>query len=338
MTSRLQELRHARRLATTLDGLARVHLLRTGVHMGLFEALREPKSGSELAERLGLAADLVSAWLRAVAAQGLVEREAERYRIGSFVTWLLDAPQASILHALLDQAAHGYGARLDSLPELMKGAERPEFGSPSESVRVAAITRLVEQSALRALSQVPRARSPSRVLDVGCGFGTFLAGLLRRYRDAQGLGIELDAAVAEEARRTLREAEISRRGEIRVGDFMTADLPKGTFDLVLINHGLHYFPAAERAALFRRARSRLSERGVLVIQTATLAQGPVARALGSASWLATADLYLRSHRNLHGLPDPDELRATLSQCGFRETGVVPIAAGGSLVYVYALPD
>jgi SAM-dependent methyltransferase len=307
------------------------------VHLGLFEALREARGAAELADRLGLAADLVAAWLRAAHAQGLVHERGERYRIGAFVTWLLDAPQATTLHALLDQAADGYGPLLASLPELLKGAERPEFGSSSEAVRVAAITRLVEKPALRALASVPGARSARRVLDVGCGFGSYLAGLLERYRDCQGIGIELDPGVAEEARRTLREAQVSRRAEIRVGDFMTMELPKGTFDLVLVNHGLHYFPPPERTALLRRARGRLSEGGTLAIQTAALPRGPVARAMGTASWIATADLYLRAHRNLYGLPDPEQLRAMLVECGFRETGIVPIASGRSLTYVWGIP-
>jgi SAM-dependent methyltransferase len=338
MLSRLAGLRHARRLAGALEGLAEVHLLRTGVHLGLFEALREPRSAGELSERLGLAPDLMAAWLRAVAAHGLVVREGERHRLGAFARWLLDSPHAVELHALLDQAASGYGLRLDALPELLKGAERPEFGGAAEALRVAAVTRLVEEAALRALDRVPRTRQARRVLDVGCGLGTFLAGLLRRYRDAHGVGIELDPALAEEARRRLREAEVSRRADVRVADFMTMDLPKGTFDLVLVNHGLHHFPPAERASLFRRARSRLSERGVLVLQTATPAQGLLARALGSASWMATADLYLRAHRNLYGLPAPGELRETLERSGFGETGVVPIRAGGAVVFVWGIPS
>jgi predicted butyrate kinase (DUF1464 family) len=59
--------------------------------------------------------------------------------------------------------------------------------------------------------------------------------------------------------------------------------------------------------------------------------------MGTASWIATADLYLRAHRNLYGLPDPEQLRAMLVECGFRETGIVPIASGRSLTYVWGIP-
>jgi SAM-dependent methyltransferase len=333
-----EDTRHARRLASTLDGFVRLYLLRTGVQLGLFEALREGRSPSELAENLGLAPDLVAAWLRAARAQRLVTRDGERFRAGSFATWLLDSPRSAELHALLDQAVLGFAPRLESLAALLKGGERPVFGSGSEALRAAAITRLVEARALQALARVPGARTARRVLDVGCGFGTYLAGLLRRYRDAHGLGIELDPHVAEEARRLLREAEVSRRGEVRVGDFMTMDLPKGTYDLILVNHGLHHFAPPERGALLRRARSRVSERGVLAIQTATPSSEPLARWLGSTGWVASLDLYLRAHRNLHGLPDVPELEAAFGQSGFRATGVVPILPGGSVVYVWGRPE
>ncbi len=330
----LEELRHARRLSSSLDGFARVYLMRAGVQLGLFEALREPRTASELAEHLGLVPDLVAAWLRAVHAQGLVKRDGDRFRLGSFAAWLLDSAHAAELHALFDQAAQGLGPRLDSLVALLKGGERPAFGSGPEALRAAAITRLVESRALQALARVPHARTARRVLDLGCGFGTYLAGLLRRYRDAHGLGIELDPQVAEEARRVLREAEVSRRGEIRVGDFMTMDLPKGTYDLILVNHGLHHFAPPERGALLRRARSRASEGGVLAIQTATPSADPLARWLGNAGWVASLDLYLRAHRNLYGLPDVRELEQALVQSGFAVTGVVPILPGGSVVYVW----
>jgi SAM-dependent methyltransferase len=333
----LDHVRHGRRLASTLDAFARLYLLRAGLQLGLFEALRESRSAVELAEHLGLAPDLVAGWLRAAAAQGLVRREADRFRLGSFAAWLLDSPRLAELQALLDQAALGVGPRLESLGALMKGGERPLFGAGAEALRAAAIPRLVEGRALQALARVPGARSARRVLDVGCGFGTYLAGLLRRYRDAHGLGIDLDPHVAEEARRVLREAEVSRRGEVRVGDFMTMDLPKGTYDLILVNHGLHHFAPPERGALLRRARSRVSERGVVAVQTATPSHDPLARWLGSAAWVASLDLYLRSHRNLYGLPEAGELETTLAQSGFATTGVVPILPGGAVVYVWGRP-
>lgn len=310
-------------------------MLRTGVRLGLFEALRVPQSPERLAERLGLEPDLVRAWAAVLQAQGWLRRRGDALALTSSAAWLLDAPEARALHDLLDEAVESLGERFAALPELMKGTVRPQFGAGEETERMAAIARLVEPRALRALDRVPGARRARYVLDVGCGQGSYLAGLLARYRDAQGVGIELDPAVAEQARERLREAEVSRRAEVRVGDFMTLELPKGAFDLILLNNDLHYFAPAERGALFRRARNRLAPDGVLAVQTPVVVSTPVARWVDLDEATALLDLVLRLHRNLHGLPDPKALHRVLQDSGFEETGEVAVLPGGAVRYVWA---
>ncbi|MCC6642135.1 MAG: class I SAM-dependent methyltransferase [Deltaproteobacteria bacterium] len=328
------DLLHGRTLAASFDAFARVHLLRAGVRLGLFEALRRPHDAGALADRLGLAGDLVASWLTASQRLGLVHATGAEYQITDFTRWILDAPEAPALQAMLDQVALGWGPRLLELPQLMKGADRPRFGNPEEAQRIAAAARAVEVRALAALARIPGVRSARRILDVGCGHGSYLAGFLVHYRDAQGVGVDLDPAVAEEARRRLREAEVWRRGEIRVGDFMTMDLPS-RFDLVLFNNNLHYFAPSEHAALLRRGASRLTPGGVIAIQTGVVESGPVARLLGTGAGMAIFDLYLRSHANLYGLPDLTALHESLRGAGFDETGEVVILPGGSSRYVWA---
>lgn len=328
----LDALRHRRRMAHVLESHAQVYLLRTGLALGLFEALRTPRGERELAERLALAPDLVGAWLRAAHAQGLLRLDGERYALDEFARALLDGGEA--YHAMLEQAAHSVGPVLDRLPELLKGSERPAFGTPEEAARAATTWRVVADRALAALAQVPGAAEARRVLDIGCGHGAYLVGWLGRHRDAHGVGIEIDAAVAEEARRHVREADVARRCEIRVGDFMNMELPPGTFDLVLLNNNLHYFAPGEHPALFRRVLERITAGGVLAIQSPVVSVNRVSRFLGTASASALLDLMLRSHRNLHGLPDPAAVESDLRAAGFADTGQLPVIPGGTAVYVW----
>lgn len=328
------DLIHGRTLASSFDAFARVHLLRAGLRLGLFEVLRRPHDADALASRLGLADDLVRSWLTASERVGLVHATPVGLQITDFTRWLLDAPEAAALHAMLDQVALGWGPRLEDLPQIMKGAQRPRYGSPDEAKRMAAASRAVEGRALAALARIPGARAARRVLDVGCGHGSYLAGFLTHYRDAQGMGVDLDPAVAEEARSRLREAEVWRRGEIRVGDFMTMELP-GRFDLILLNNNLHYFPPAEHGPLLRRVISRLTPGGVFAIQTGVVESGPVARLLGTGAGMAIFDLFLRTHANLHGLPDLAALHESLRLAGFESTGEVTVLPGGSSRYVWA---
>ncbi|RIL02591.1 MAG: hypothetical protein DCC71_16225 [Proteobacteria bacterium] len=334
MTSIFEAARHGRALAQALDAFAVVPLLRTGMRLGLFEALRTPLAAEALAERLGLAPDLVSAWARNLHAQGWLGKKGDAYRLAPATAWLLDAPEAASLQALLDHAVDTMASSLGALPDLLKGAERPVFGRGDEARRMAAITRLVEPRALRVLEQIPGARHPQRVLDVGCGRGDYLAGLLERYRDAMGLGIEIEPAVAEEARRRLAEADVTRRAEILVGDFRTMELPRGTFDLVLFNHNLHYFAPAERALLLRRAKSRLVDGGVLAVQTLVLTEGILPSLFGLQAGAALFDLLLRSHRNLHGLPEAAEVHQALRDAGFDTTGEVAVVPGGAVRFIW----
>lgn len=332
--SGLDDLTHGRTLAATFDAFARVHLLRVGLELGLFEALRRPLAAEALAAKVGLAEDLVRSWLIACERIDLVRAGREGHELADLTRFLLDSPEAPALRALLDQVALGWGARFQELPQLLKGAARPRFGSPEETRRIAAASRVVEKRALAALARIPGTSRARRVLDIGCGHGTYLAGFLARFRDAQGVGVELDPVVAEDARRTLREAEVWRRGEIRVGDFMSAELPIG-FDLILLNNNLHYFAPAEHAALFRRAFAKLAPGGVLAIQTGVVEPGRVSRWLGADAEMALFDLFLRCHENLHGLPDLPALHERLRATGFASTGEVAVWPGGSARYVFA---
>jgi SAM-dependent methyltransferase len=334
VASIFENARHGRALAQALDAFAQVPLLRTGLRLGLFEALRTPQDPDALADRLGLAPDLVAAWARNLQAQGWLQKKGEAYRLAPTTVWLLDAPEAQALHALLEYAVDTMAGRLGALPELMKGAERPVFGRADDARRMAAITRLVEPRALRALDQIPGARHPQRVLDIGCGRGDYLAELLTRYRDAMGLGIEIDPGVAEQARRRLAEADVTRRAEVLVGDFRTMELPRGTFDLILLNHNFHYFAPAERPALLRRVRGRLDEAGVVAVQTLVLTEGILPSLLGLQAGAALFDLLLREHSNLYGLPKAAEVHQALRDAGFATTDEVSVVPGGAVRYVW----
>jgi SAM-dependent methyltransferase len=334
LASRFENARHARSLAGAIDAFAVVPLLRAGLKLGLADALRTPQEPAALAARLGLEPDLVAAWARVLHAQGWLARRGEAYALAGPFQWLLDAPESASLAALLDQAVETIGPRLGALSELMKGGERPLFGARDDASRMAAITRLVEPRALRALAKIPGARRPRRILDIGCGQGHYLADLLRSFRDAMGVGVEIDPRVAEEARRRLAEADVSRRSEIRVGDFLTAELPAGRFDLILLNHDLHYFAPSQRVQLLRRALGLLEEGGVLAVQTLVLTQGLLPSLLGLQAGAALFDLVLRTHRNLHGLPEVADVHRSLRDAGFARTGEVPVVPGGAVRFVW----
>jgi trans-aconitate methyltransferase len=329
---------HNRTFSQTVASFTRVHLLRTGIQLGLFESLRQPKTGRQLVQDSQLAPDLLQAWLRAAEAQGLIRMVRERdraYQIDGLVRWLLETPQSESLIAVLDQLVESYGPLFERMPELVRGAERPDFGTHVVARRAAEVSRLVERQALEALARIPGVRGSKRVLDIGCGYGTYLTGLLLRYRDTHGLGIEQDVDVAEIAVRNLEEADLVRRSEVRIGEFMALDLAAGSFDLILLNNNLYYFAPNTWSALFERIFSRLTPRGLLAIQVPVVSDSAASRIMGHTANTAAFDLYLRAHNNLYGLPDLAQLHTVLRETGFETVAETVFLPGGAARYVWA---
>ncbi len=327
-----------RELLQTLASFSRAHLLRIGIQLDLFAALRQPKTAKQLAQDSRFAPDLLEAWLRAAEHHGLIRMVRERdhaYQIDGLARWLLELPDPAPLVALLEETIEGYGPIFERMPDLIAGGERPEFRSPTASRRAAEISRLVEQQALDALGRIPGVHGARRLLDVGCGYGGYLVGMLRRYRDAHGVGIDQDPEIAEIAASNLQAADLSRRSQIRIGDFMSMDLGAGCYDLILLNNNLYYFAPKLRRSLFDRIFSRLVAGGVLAIQTAVVSEHFIARFTGLSANTAAFDLYLRAHENLFALPDPRELHADLRAAGFESVAETAFLPGGAARYVWA---
>lgn len=335
--NRLPHQWYERSLRQMLAGFARTHLLRTGIQLELFEALRVPRTANELARDYRLAPDLLQAWLRAAEAHDLIRvvRERKRaYQVCGLGRWLLESAQSESLVALVESAVENHGSAFERMAEMLRGGERPDFAGSTHARRAAQVARLVESQALEALARIPGVGSAKRVLDIGCGCGTYLTGLLLRYRDAYGLGIEQDPDVAVIANRNIQAADLLRRTEIRVGDFMSVEIDAGSFDLILLNNNLYYFPPSTREALFERARSRLADGGVFAIQIPFVSGELAARVSGLTATTAAFDLFLRSHNNLYGLPDLAEVHASLAAVGFHTVGEAAFLPGGAARYVW----
>lgn len=326
----LRDLFHRRRLARLASSVSELYLLRSGFELGLFLQLREPLREALLLERTGLDPELLRAWLRAAAAHGLVRRPpqpSDAWQCGAFARWMLDSQHSSGLRAVIDQALETQQPIWRRLPELLRGGARPAFGDSAAAERAAEISRLTEAAALAALLRMPAAEKAQRVLDVGCGRGSLLAGFLARRREVHGVGIELEPHLVQSARESLARLQVARRGEILQGDFMTAEF-SGAFDLVLFHHNLYYFPPERWPFVFGRVMARLKPSGCAVFGLPVAQGGIVARASGLHRTLADFDLFLRCHSNLHGLPEPELLRRALREAGFLEVTEVSILPGG----------
>jgi release factor glutamine methyltransferase len=66
-----------------------------------------------------------------------------------------------------------------------------------------------------------RREAPLRILDLGVGSGAILCALLGEFSAAKGVGVDLSAAAAEQARANLAACGLAERSTVRIGDWET---------------------------------------------------------------------------------------------------------------------
>jgi SAM-dependent methyltransferase len=109
------------------------------------------------------------------------------------------------------------------------------------------------QSRQEMLAFIPPAAQ--KILEVGCGGGTF-GGLIKKSRNAEIWGVELDPEAAKDAAVVL--------DKVLVGDIikLAPDLPDNYFDAIVFNDLLEHLP--DPFSLLEKIKSKLAPGGAIV--------------------------------------------------------------------------
>jgi SAM-dependent methyltransferase len=318
---------HARaRLSAFMDGQAavRVAAVGAGLETGLLPALRSsPATVSALATRCGWAdVHLVEGLLHVLAGIGLVRVSGGR--------WSLARRGRAVLEDEVVRAA--YEGFSDYHVALYRELDKQLAGGPGrhdvtdKGDVVARLSQAMDPFVLDVLDARLERHRPSRILDIGCGSGHHLAHLLRALPEAEGVGIEPDAAAAALARGTFEQSGLAERTQVVEGDVREVLDDLGSFDLVLLANVVYYFPFAQRVPLLRSIAERLTDDGSLVVVT---------HALTRATFSRHFDLLLRAQEGEMGLPDLDVLLQQLRDAGLAPGKPRRIAPGEPLTAVVA---
>lgn len=205
----------AARLRATRDGLTaiRVHLCAAAVETGVLDALADgDATTADLAGRLGVVdAELLAAFLRMTTAAGLVSG-------GDGRPWQLTGRGRAIVDDDLVRAGYEGFSGLhtaiyrDMASMLTGGPRRRDMAE--HGALIARLSQGFEPLVMEVLTRAVAGRRPHRVLDIGCGAGLELAAMLEAAPAAHGVGVDVDAAAAGLAERTLRERGLSGRASV----------------------------------------------------------------------------------------------------------------------------
>jgi SAM-dependent methyltransferase len=279
-----------RRLWGYSVGFYGVWVAHVGRRLGLFEALaRKPApTAAELAARLGLDAGAVEAWCSAAVALGFLQQE-KRRKSGSrgrglgmsarMREILLETKSANYLGgqfsylalrsleygALDDLFRHGKTRGMSGTFEAIEQATDWDHNAFLSAIRRrhggASDKEKKKKSLHRMLSK------GCRLLDVGCGTGTFIEKLWSLYPRSSFVGVEPDKAAA-------RKAEAAARGmPVEVLHMRGEEMPfRNEFDLVYLGEAL--YAAGDKAVVVSNCHRALRKGGAIAVVEGLLPNRP----------------------------------------------------------------
>jgi ubiquinone/menaquinone biosynthesis C-methylase UbiE len=117
--------------------------------------------------------------------------------------------------------------------------------------------------ARQSLLDQPQLKSAERVLDIGCGTGTFATLLKKRFPRIEVTGLDPDQKALARAQRKSERAGVSIRFEQGFAD----ELPykSGRFDVVISSFMFHHLEASNREKTLREVRRVLKPGGTFYL-------------------------------------------------------------------------
>ena len=236
---------------------------------------------------------------------GELRHDDGRYALRGWLARRLAQPQHDAAVALIEEAGTLHHALL------LHGLSRLRAGNgftlaDQHGDLIARSSRLLEPFVYEAVDAVIPPTGAVRLLEIGCGSGTYIRRAVALNARLTAVGLELQPVVAEQARENLRAWGLAERVTVEVGD-VRARSADPSFDVATLHNNIYYFPVAERPQLLAHVRGFLGPGGRLLITTAC--HGGRAEADMLNVWAALTDGCGR-------LPAAEELERQLRAAGY----------------------
>jgi len=258
-------------------------LLRTGVELGVFDALAEgPASDYQVARACGLDPRGARLLLNALAGLGLLTVGEHSFALGPDAAAHLVRGRPGYVGDMTKVMSSSWEwDALKSLPDAVRRggtvldwhAETPEYPYWQDFAAYAgAVAAPTAERAATALDAWAGTRTQLRVLDVACGHGLYGFTLARHQPQAQVWSLDWETVLAV-TRQHAERLGVSDRVRTIAGDMFTTPLG-GPYDVVMITNVLHHFSEDRGTELIRRAAGVTAPGGRIVLVGFTVDDRP----------------------------------------------------------------
>lgn len=305
------------------------HAVAPAIDLGVFEALRSPRTVADLAAELDADAETLESLLAFLVATGYVGRDGERYTNTAMTTrWLTDAHDTNTgpwLTAWQEVVFPFWEREFDRV--LREGepptdiytwvAEDPDRAATLHAGFRAAARVAREDS----LETVPVPDGATRLLDVGGGHGLYAVAFAREHPNLSAVVLDHPAAEPSFEATLADTPGVADRVAFRAADYLEDALDDSVegegYDVALLFNVVHAHDAATNRALLERAFEVLRPGGIVAVLDQFTGDGrtPIPRTA-----VRFVDLTYRLTLGAHTYP-AEEVTEWLEESGFADARV-----------------
>jgi len=226
------------------------------------------------------------------------------------------------LSALVEASVTYYATAYRNFAARLRGADKGEDLDECGGI-VSRLSAIGEPITRVFAKEMVKGGDVVRILDVGCGDGIYLKVAYEANRNAEGIGIDIDPTVVEQAKRNIEAWGIGGRFSVICGDVMNPPPElSAKFDLITPYNIVYYFDERPRMALFVVLKEMLTKGGQLVITSSTYEPG-------ADLFSANLNMFTSSSKGFVPLPKIDDLMLQLMRVGYTHVEAKRILRGSS---------
>ena len=306
----------------------RINFIFAAHESGLLKALEQPCDRKSLIEKLQITRpELFDAILEVGLATKELAVKNERFFIKGKRSRAMTDVNGDMLSAIIQASVTYYSDAYKNVTARMHGVELGDNLNEIGEI-VARFSKMTEPIIKDFLASLVRGKSPMTVLDVGCGSGFLLRSVYELNSNANGIGLDIDNAVVDQAKNNINIWGLADKFKIHHGNISSFSEKVGPFNLISLINILYYFTKEDRYGLINNLCKKLSPNGILIIVMNFHSKG---KDIGAAN----LNVVNNSLKGLTPLPDIGEIKSLLEQCGLSKIKIHRFMPGSSFLGIAA---